>query len=877
MADNENSAPESTEPAEPQAPAEAPAEAAAASAPETAARADAQAEEAPRAQEAAPEPERAPKAAPRPERKKEPGPVRHSAFGALSRFLSEEQRSKLPPGPENVPPPARREAPAENPRYADARPERERRDRHDRPPRGERREGRPEGQGRREGRSEGRREGRPEGRPYGGRPDGEGRRGPTDRRGGGRPGPGARGQDRGRPASRPAPRIEAVVSATEKTGHEEATFAQSLLQALVHEVERFGNAVQAVPGMSPALAEATLGQARALLEFAHAPLARMTDGEAPLTIGVAGAEGAGKTTLIDALARDAGQEPAFDEQGRGSTVWRGIRFVEMPAAEPTDGIIEVRSGEGEATHIGRPILTIENVRVNLHDGFAFEKFLTNPDEFFGRRDLAEEEQRPHVHLLAFSLSLRPEHKGRSARLRDISRFREVEQQLALRLQSRARMLRVQGFLDSMVEGILPLRDFGLTVNLQSLQEARGWQLRQDELKNDFPRWAKSARSTARELAKKTLAAHRNQVEAWANKHALDSDAAEAWKKRFEGFDSAAYFEEVRGAVEATLREKAAEMARQLETRRQPGEGPLPQPVLMSAVPQEFREATAKFRKALSAETDPREWTHAFAPAAVAAPDLEALPPDREAVAKALGEHLDRFEAALSERAEQAIREGIVKPFESRLADTALLQDALFALSKEGSALLDVVNEVALSLTQRLIERAAEHFRIKLPLMQKIVREPGHRTKILVPPGRDLFPIARKLQDALGERVDIVPAAEKTEQRIATALLPARLKGEMVAVNEEKRMAQVRVPRKESGKAFGRNATNQRLAAALTGYHLHLRIARDAAAAIKATAAETGGEKKAAPAHELPAPAETQAPAEPPAAPMPAAETPESAE
>jgi transcription antitermination factor NusA-like protein/GTPase SAR1 family protein len=803
---------------------------------------------APAAQEAAPAPavgEAPPEvkeARPeKPEKREKPAPKqtapRLSAFSGLAKFLTEEQRSKLAEGPEE---PTVTVESRESRRGDRDRGPRDRRDR-DR------------GQGRREGGRERREGGREAGR-GGERREGFRDRG-QERRGGDRDRKGGR-DFRGRGPGPAAPRLENVVTAAEKTGQQEAGFGQSLMQALEAELKRFAEALQAIEGLDPKLREVTEAQARVLLDYAKVPLQKTMDGEAPLTIGVVGGSGVGKTTLIEALAGDAKHEVSRDDQGRASTLWRGIRFLESPGEQTVDGLVEIRMADIENAHTGRPLLIIENVRVNLHDGFAFEKFVKDPESFLGAEPVREDfEAVPKVHLPAFNLASQPSYKTRAGRLREISRFSLVETNLARRLQGRAKLLRTQRFIDDLIEAILPLRDFGLTVNLQSHIEAKSWQSRLAEVKAALGKWGDEARASVKANAGQPFASLRGQAEAFANKHAGGRDLDEQWAKRIGGISIEKHVESEMQRIAGSFKETATKLIESSKATRQPGEGPLPQPVLMTAIPQVFRDTTSAFRNQLSAVSDPLHWVSFDAGAPGFTVEAATnLPGERDALLKALNKNIDGLEKKLVDDLTGKVVAAVLAPVDRKLTtESRSLLDALFNLGREGHAMLVVVNEVLLSLVQRLIERAADNHGIKLPLIQKVVREPGHRTKMLVPPSRDLFMLARRLQDALGERVDLIPAVDQPEARIASALLPAKIKTFLIKINEEKRMAQVKVPRTESGKAFGRNGSNQRLAAALTGYHLHLRIAKDkdlqeaeqAAKEAKAKALEEKKEKKAA--------------------------------
>lgn len=797
--------------------------------------------------------------------KEKPAPSRtaprFSAFSGLAKFLTDEQRAKLAAAPEE---------PTVTVESADSRRD-DRRGR--RPERGERRD-RP---ARREGGDfrGGERRDRPP-RPAGERRDrpprreGEARGNERrDREGRGR------GQQRGAPprALDRGPKLDNVVSAAEKTGLQEAGFAQGLFAALEAEVERFAGALSQIDGLDAGLREVTVEQARRLLDFAKKPLERTIDGASPLVIGVVGGAGVGKSMLIEALAGDAGHPADRADDGRLSTVWHGIRFVETPGDEHVDGLVEIRMEGVAPVHAGRPLLVIENMRVNLHDGFAFDRFLKDPESILGPTPRVDEiDEVPKVALPAFSLATQPQHKARSAQLRQLSRFDLVEGALARRLSSRARLLRIQRFIDDFIEAVLPLRDYALTVNLQSHLEAKAWQGRLAETTAELAKWGEEARASVQAGAAAPLASLRGQLEAFVNKHAGDRNVQELWEKRIAGLNFKAHEAAELKRLAESFRAVASAVIERTKAARQPGEGPLPQPVLMAEVPPIFRETTNAFRNKLAGVIDPLQWVLPVEAGEIDLQDaLAPLPQDVNRLAGELTKRLDRLEKRLADDVLGKLNAGIVAPVDRRLsAESRAILDALFNLGREGHAMIAVVNEVLLSLVQRLVERAAENHGIKLPLVQKMVREPGHRTKLLVPASRDLFMLARRLQDALGERVDLVPAVEQTDARIAAALLPAKIKPGLIKVNEEKRMAQVKVPRGESGKAFGRNGGNQRLAAALTGYHLHLRIAKDKdlqelAQANAAAQAEKAAARAAAKAARAAEKAAAEKPAEPAAA------------
>lgn len=144
----------------------------------------------------------------------------------------------------------------------------------------------------------------------------------------------------------------------------------------------------------------------------------------------------------------------------------------------------------------------------------------------------------------------------------------------------------------------------------------------------------------------------------------------------------------------------------------------------------------------------------------------------------------------------------------------------------------VVSRASNGLVEGLFKREVPEVAQGSVEIKAIVREPGHRSKIAVfsnQPGID--PVGscvgqkgvrvQSIIQELGgiEKVDIIQWADDTKQYIAQALSPA--KNVQVEVDEEEKVAHVKVPTEELSLAIGKEGQNVRLAHKLTGYRIEI--------------------------------------------------------
>ncbi|MCB2225009.1 MAG: transcription termination factor NusA, partial [Actinobacteria bacterium] len=117
-------------------------------------------------------------------------------------------------------------------------------------------------------------------------------------------------------------------------------------------------------------------------------------------------------------------------------------------------------------------------------------------------------------------------------------------------------------------------------------------------------------------------------------------------------------------------------------------------------------------------------------------------------------------------------------------------------------------------------------------IKAIARDAGHRTKIAVasndpnvdPVGACVGARGSRVRQVVnelrGEKVDIVEWRDDTEQFIAEALSPAKVR--QVILDEETKEAVVVVPDHQLSLAIGKEGQNARLAARLSGYRIDIR-------------------------------------------------------
>ncbi|MBU0572585.1 transcription termination factor NusA [Patescibacteria group bacterium] len=116
-------------------------------------------------------------------------------------------------------------------------------------------------------------------------------------------------------------------------------------------------------------------------------------------------------------------------------------------------------------------------------------------------------------------------------------------------------------------------------------------------------------------------------------------------------------------------------------------------------------------------------------------------------------------------------------------------------------------------------------------IKAIAREAGTRTKIAVlstqsgvdPVGSCVGQKGIRVQAATnelgGERIDIIPWSDKTEELIEAALSPAE--GLSVTLNKKEETAQVEAPEDQLSLAIGKDGQNVRLASKLTGWRIEI--------------------------------------------------------
>ncbi len=84
-----------------------------------------------------------------------------------------------------------------------------------------------------------------------------------------------------------------------------------------------------------------------------------------------------------------------------------------------------------------------------------------------------------------------------------------------------------------------------------------------------------------------------------------------------------------------------------------------------------------------------------------------------------------------------------------------------------------------------------------------------------------------------EKIDIIQWSDDSKTYITQALSPA--KNVTVTINEEEKIATVKVPKEELSLAIGKEGQNVRLASKLTGYRIEIEGKEDPAAATSAPA------------------------------------------
>ena len=138
----------------------------------------------------------------------------------------------------------------------------------------------------------------------------------------------------------------------------------------------------------------------------------------------------------------------------------------------------------------------------------------------------------------------------------------------------------------------------------------------------------------------------------------------------------------------------------------------------------------------------------------------------------------------------------------------------------------VVSRTHPGLIKRLFEMEVPEINDGVVEIKACAREPGHRTKIAVwsndanidPVGACVGARGARVRmvvnELRGEKIDIVPFSENSEDFVAKALSPAKVKE--VRIDHDTGVAEVIVPDYQLSLAIGKEGQNARLAAKLTG-------------------------------------------------------------
>jgi N utilization substance protein A len=144
----------------------------------------------------------------------------------------------------------------------------------------------------------------------------------------------------------------------------------------------------------------------------------------------------------------------------------------------------------------------------------------------------------------------------------------------------------------------------------------------------------------------------------------------------------------------------------------------------------------------------------------------------------------------------------------------------------------VVSRTHPGLVKRLFELEVPEIVDGVVDLKAIAREPGHRTKIAVASNdNNVDPVGAcvgargsrvrmVVNELRGEKVDIVPYSENSEEFVMKALAPARVRE--VRIHPETGTAEVIVPDFQLSLAIGKEGQNARLAARLSGWRVDIK-------------------------------------------------------
>src|SRR6266487_6796639 len=144
----------------------------------------------------------------------------------------------------------------------------------------------------------------------------------------------------------------------------------------------------------------------------------------------------------------------------------------------------------------------------------------------------------------------------------------------------------------------------------------------------------------------------------------------------------------------------------------------------------------------------------------------------------------------------------------------------------------VVSRTHPGLIKRLFELEVPEIADGIVEFKAVAREPGHRTKIAVASNdNNVDPVGAcvgargarvrmVVNELRGEKIDIVPYSENSEEFVMKALAPARVRE--VRIHTETGTAEVIVPDFQLSLAIGKEGQNARLAARLTGWRVDIK-------------------------------------------------------
>ena len=141
-------------------------------------------------------------------------------------------------------------------------------------------------------------------------------------------------------------------------------------------------------------------------------------------------------------------------------------------------------------------------------------------------------------------------------------------------------------------------------------------------------------------------------------------------------------------------------------------------------------------------------------------------------------------------------------------------------------------------------------------IRTIAREAGSRSKVAVAStqagvdpvgscvGQKGIRVQAVIRELDGEKIDIIPHTDNTEEMIKAALSPAE--GAKVTLNKKKKTARVAFPEEQLSLAIGKSGQNVRLASKLTGYKIDIVADSIAAKKAKPKTTKNAADKKITP-------------------------------